>query len=74
MAISSKPASIKVRFENLFNGQKGLEDVANEVINQNVQLIEQSVLPEVERILSSKILNACNDVFSRAPMIDFFPN
>lgn len=68
-----QPAQLKVRFENLFKGQKKLEDVANEVINQNVHLLQDAVVPEVERGIEKKILIAANQVFEKAPMKDFFP-
>lgn len=71
--VEIKPASVRVRFENLFNGQKQLEDVGNDVINQNIGLIMKDVLPEVERGMERKVLQIVNQVFSRATASEFFP-
>jgi hypothetical protein len=68
-----KPARIRVQFDNLFNGQKALEQVANEAINQNVNLITDDVIPQIERAVEQKILKAANQVFERAPAAEFFP-
>lgn len=70
---SAKPSKLLVRFDNLFNGQKMLEDVANQVINQNIQIIQDSVLPEIEKGFEKKILFSANQVFEKAPANEFFP-
>lgn len=71
--LSVQPSQLKVRFENLFNGQKGLEDVANEVINQNIKTLQDSVLPEIEREIEKKFLKISNQIFGRFPMSEIFP-
>ena len=71
--VDIKPASLKVRFDNLFNGQKDLEDVGNEVINQNIAVIQNDVIPQVERGIERKFLQIVNQVFSRATAAEFFP-
>lgn len=71
--VDIKPASVRVRFDNLFNGQKNLEDAGNEVINQNIGLITKDVLPQVERGMEKKALQIANQVFEKAPAADFFP-
>lgn len=68
-----KPGSIRVRFENLFNGQKDLENVANEVINQNISLITDDILPQIERALERKSIVVANQFFDKAPAAEFFP-
>lgn len=71
--LTVQPSQLKVRFENLFNGQKGLEDVANEVINQNIKTLQDSVLPEIEREIEKKFLKISNQIFGRFPMSEIFP-
>lgn len=71
--VSLKSGSTKVRFDNLFNGQKGLEDVANQAINQNIALIEKDLFPEVEQSVAKIVLKAANQVLERAPASEFFP-
>lgn len=68
-----KPASIKVRYENLFNGQKALEDVGNEYINQNIDLISGDIIPQVEQGMERRILKVANQVFEKASAAEFFP-
>lgn len=69
-----KHGGLTVRFDNLFNGQKNLEDAANQVINQNTNLLDRELLPQVERVLETKTLQAINQVFLRANEFEIFPN
>ncbi|CRK99076.1 CLUMA_CG011971, isoform A [Clunio marinus] len=68
-----QPQSIKLRFDNLFNGNKALEDVGNEVINQNVHLLSANMLPLVEQAIGARIFKVANQVFEKAPRSEFFP-
>lgn len=68
-----KPTNIRIRYENLFNGQKELEQVANEYINQNIDLITKDITPKIAQALETKILKVSNEVFERAPADEFFP-
>lgn len=70
---SLKPGQIKVRFDNLFNGQKDLENVANEVINQNINLITEDLFPQIEKALERKTMTIANQFFEKAPASEFFP-
>lgn len=70
---SLKYSKIRVRFDNLFNGNKQLENVANDVINQNIQLIEGNVIPQIEKEMTKRILATTNQVFEKAPANEFFP-
>lgn len=72
MKVEVKPAKIQVRFENLFNGQKQLEEVGNEVINQNIDLIASAVIPKIEKSIEKKILKAANQVFEKASAAELF--
>lgn len=68
-----KSAQMKVYFDNLFNGQKELERTANEVINQNVEILKSDVFPIVEQSLGKILLKISNEVFSSAPYSEIFP-
>jgi len=64
---------MRVYFDNLFNGQKALEQAANEVINQNIDVIKGDVVPIIEQRVSSIIHRIANQVFASATHKDFFP-
>lgn len=68
-----KPTNIRVRYDNLFNGQKELEQVGNDYINQNIDLIAKDITPKIERGMEKKILEVANQVFEKAPADEFFP-
>lgn len=71
--LNIKPGSMKVRYENLFKGNKALENVGNEFINQNIDLIANDIIPKVENGIERKILAVANQVFEKAPADEFFP-
>lgn len=68
-----RPGSLQVYFYNLFSGQKQLEAVGNQVINDNIALLQDSILPPIAQAIERKILKTANDVFSKAPAYEFFP-
>lgn len=68
-----RPGSLQVYFYNLFNGQKQLEAVGNQVINDNIALLQDSILPPIAQAIERKILKTANDVFLKAPANEFFP-
>lgn len=72
--VEIRHGGLTVHFDNLFNGQKGLEDVGNQVINQNINLLERDILPQIESAMEKKVLQAMNQVFERATEFEFFPN
>lgn len=71
--IKFKIGGLKMRFENLFGGNKALEDVANEVINQNADLVIKDAIPIIERNFSEKVLIASNQFFAYNPADEIFP-
>jgi len=71
--IEVKPANIRVQFNNLFNGNKDLERVGNEVINQNIELLKNDIIPQVEKGLEKKVMLIVNQIFSKATAEEFFP-
>jgi hypothetical protein len=64
---------MKVYFNNLFNGQTSLEQAANDVINQNIDIIKGDVLPQIEQHISGVVLRIANQVFASGTYNDFFP-
>ena len=68
-----KSTDLRVYFDNLFNGQKALEKAANEVINQNIDVIKGDVFPLIEQRLSNVLLKMSNQVFASASYNEFFP-
>ena len=69
-----KSAQMRVYFDNLFNGQKALEKAANEVINQNIDIIKGDVLPIIEQHVAKVIHRIANQVFASASYIEIFPS
>lgn len=64
---------MQLRFDNLFNGQKSLEDVANNVINQNLNQLEQDFNPQIEASMSKRTLAVFNTFFEKASFDELFP-
>lgn len=71
--VSIKAAQLRTYFDNLFNGQKALEQTANEVVNQNIDIIKGDVFPIVEQNLAKILQRISNQIFASAPYNDFFP-
>jgi Haemolymph juvenile hormone binding protein (JHBP) len=64
---------MQLRFDNLFNGQKALEEVANNAINQNAKQLENGFIPQIEDKLAEKIAQLLNGFFDRASFAELFP-
>lgn len=71
--ITIKPKNLSVRYENLFNGQKALEEVGNQFINENIDTISADIIPQVERGIEEKILKVANQILEKATAEEFFP-
>lgn len=71
--IEIKLGEARAQFENLFNGQKALETIGNELINQNIDSLSKHLIPAVERGMEAKLLKVSNQVFSKASADEFFP-
>lgn len=71
--VKFKIGALKMKFENLFGGNKALEDVANEVINQNGQLVVQDAIPIIEQSFGAKLLSASNQFFAANTADEIFP-
>ena len=71
--LSIKTAQVKLYFDNLFNGQKALEQAANEVVNQNIDIIKGDVFPVIEQSIGKIVQKMANHIFESAPYEEFFP-
>lgn len=71
--LNIKSAQVKVYFDNLFNGQKALEEAANEVVNENIDIIKGDVFPVIEQSIGIIIQKMANQVLESAPYEEFFP-
>ena len=71
--MSIKSANLKVYFDNLFNGQKALEEAANEVVNQNIDIIKGDVFPVIEQSIGNIVQKMANEILGSAPYDNFFP-
>lgn len=71
--VKIKSAKIKVYYDNLFNGQKALERTANDLINNNVDLLTNETYPIIENVLSQRLLRISNQIFSAGSFNEFFP-
>jgi len=73
VVVNLKLGKVVVNLENLFNVDKTLGNLGNELVNQNIQLLIDDVQPPIEQSLSKKIGNIINSIFSLAPFDSFFP-
>lgn len=71
--VKIKVNGIKMKFENLFGGNKGIESAANELINQNSQLVLKDAIPKFEKVMAGIAMKASNQFFSQVPADQLFP-
>ncbi|XP_014246256.1 protein takeout-like [Cimex lectularius] len=64
-------SKIRIRFDNLFNGNKVLGDRMNDVLNYNWRLILDTVQPITLHSLGEPAKIVANALFSRVPAKDF---
>ncbi|RZC39114.1 JHBP domain containing protein [Asbolus verrucosus] len=62
-----------VRLENLFNGDKLLLGVLNDVINKNLDAFLKELMPIVEKALAAKFLEIANDIVAPFTFDQLFP-
>ncbi|KAF2887336.1 hypothetical protein ILUMI_15722 [Ignelater luminosus] len=63
-----------VKIQNLFNGDKILNDVVNDAINKNLGLFTQEMMPYVENALSGAILDIANKIVGSFTFKQLFPH
>lgn len=64
----------RFRLENLFNGDRTLGEIGNQVINENSQLFIDEMIPGFEKSLSKTFLEIANDVLTDVTFDEMFPN
>lgn len=73
LQVSIKANGYRTYFDNLFRGQKTLEMAANQVINDNIELIANEALPSVIKLLEEKIMKVGNLFLEKGTYDEFFP-
>lgn len=71
--VNLKFGKVRVHFWNLFNGNKPLERVANDIINQSLDNLIDDVTQPMEQVMATKLVQSSNQIFSLEPFDDFFP-
>lgn len=64
----------RIRLENLFNGDRTLGEIGNQVINENSQLFVDEMIPGFEKSLSKTFLEIANDVLTDVTFDEMFPD
>jgi hypothetical protein len=67
-----EPASVQVKFENLFNGNKELSDTTNEFFNSNWRDIMKELKPAISKAILEIYLSLINNVFNNIPYDEMF--
>lgn len=73
MPIRFTVSNMKLRLDNLFNGDKILGEVGNAIINDNQDLYLNEIIPGLEKGLSKKFLDIANEILEKATFDEMFP-
>jgi hypothetical protein len=73
VGVRTKFEKVTIYMDNLFNGNKGLADIGNQVVNENQQVFLDEIIPVVEKSLGKKFKKVANDIFKLASYDEFFP-
>ncbi|XP_071455446.1 putative beta-carotene-binding protein [Hetaerina americana] len=63
----------KIHLENLFGGDKMLGKVVNDAINANFDQFKKELKPQIERAISSVMLESANQIVQNFPYSELFP-
>lgn len=66
-------AQHKLKLYNLFNGDKNLEKIGNQFINENSQLFINEIIPGLEKNLAEIFTKTANEIVSTASFDEMFP-
>lgn len=66
------PKRASSHFDNLFNGDKRLGDVTNQVMNDNWQELHKEINPVVAETISVYLTNILNNLFRQVPFDEVF--
>lgn len=64
----------RFRLENLFNGDRTLGEIGNQIINENSQLFVEEMIPGFEKSLSKTFLEIANVVLTDVTYDEMFPD
>jgi Haemolymph juvenile hormone binding protein (JHBP) len=67
------PGGATFNFENLFNGDQELSQTINNFMNENWEIVEQTLLPGYEAKLGDEYREIANKLFHKVPMKMIFP-
>lgn len=62
-----------LRLENLFRGQKALQDATNDLLNENNALLQNEILPALEKTLGEHFTLIANKITSHFTYDELFP-
>ncbi|XP_063934870.1 protein takeout-like [Zophobas morio] len=71
--LKTKVGGGHVRLENLFNGDKVILGLMNDVINKNLDAFLQELMPVIDKALGHTFLQIANDIVSRWTLNQLFP-
>lgn len=63
----------KLKLYNLFNGDKNLEKIGNQFINENSQLFLNEIIPGLEKNLAELFTKIGNEIIINASFDEMFP-
>ncbi|XP_046393515.1 circadian clock-controlled protein daywake-like [Ischnura elegans] len=63
----------KMQLENLFGGDKMLGKIVNDAINANFDQFRKELKPQIEKAISSVMLDSANQIVQHFPYSELFP-
>lgn len=72
LKLNVKPERMQFQLDNLFNGNKEMENKMNGYFNENWQTIHNELCGSSHLIFAKIYENILNTIFSRSPYKDFF--
>lgn len=66
-------ADAKLQLDNLFGGDPFLGQVTNSVINSNINVIMDDIMPALENSLSQDLTSIANKIMDRFTYDELFP-
>lgn len=70
--VSIAPKNMKVRFENLFNGNQLLGETMNELLNTHWKDVFRQIRPALEKSYSEIMFKFGDKIFSKTPYNEIF--
>lgn len=72
--VKTKVEVVKIKLDNLFNGDKVLGELGNRLINENVDLLKPDFIPAFEKAFANVYKRISNDILALAPIDELLPN